>query len=146
MHPVSNVPGRFAAGSVLHSPGGPLVVAASRPHQGRWLVRFEGVDDRSSAEVLRGTVLTADLPGDAPEGEVWVHELIGARARGRDGTDLGSVVAVEANPAHDILVLDDGALVPMVFVVEVRTEGAGTPSEVVIDPPDGLLEVNRRDS
>ncbi|MCZ7536710.1 MAG: ribosome maturation factor RimM [Acidimicrobiia bacterium] len=146
VHPVSNAPGRFAAGALLHSAGGPLVVLSSRPHQGRWLVRLEGVDDRSAAEAMRGTLLMADLPGDAPEGEVWVHELIGARARGRDGSDLGRVVAVEANPANDLLVLDDGALVPMVFVVEVRPAGAGAPGEVVIDPPEGLLEVNRRES
>jgi 16S rRNA processing protein RimM len=44
------------------------------------------------------------------------------------------VVAVEANPAHDLLVLDDGALVPVVFVVE------HTPGRVVVDPPAGLLE------
>jgi len=40
---------------------------------------------------------------------------------------------VEANPAHDLLVLDGGGLVPMVFVVE-HAEG-----RVVIDPPEGLL-------
>jgi 16S rRNA processing protein RimM len=45
------------------------------------------------------------------------------------------VAAVEANPAHDLLVLDDGALVPMVFVVEQR-DGV-----VVIDPPDGLFDL-----
>jgi hypothetical protein len=42
---------------------------------------------------------------------------------------------VQDNPAHDLLVLDSGALVPIVFVVEQR---AGT---VVVDPPDGLLEL-----
>jgi 16S rRNA processing protein RimM len=43
-------------------------------------------------------------------------------------------VSVEANPAHDLLVLESGALVPMVFVVE-QSEG-----RVVIDPPEGLLD------
>ncbi len=53
------------------------------------------------------------------------------------GKTLGRVTAVEANPAHDILVLDDGALVPFVFVVE---QEAGV---LVVDLPDGLLDVNR---
>jgi 16S rRNA processing protein RimM len=48
---------------------------------------------------------------------------------------MGRVTAVEANPAHDLLVLDGGALVPMVFVVEQR-DGV-----VVIDPPDGLFDL-----
>lgn len=143
VHPVSNVPSRFAAGAVLYAAGEPMVIVSSRRHQQRWLVRFEGIDDRSAAEAKRGTLLMGDLPGDAPEGEVWVHEMIGARVRGCGGGDLGTVVAVEANPAHDLLVLDDGALVPLVFVVEVRP---GDPGEIVIDPPEGLLEVNRRES
>jgi 16S rRNA processing protein RimM len=45
------------------------------------------------------------------------------------------VRAVEANPAHDLLVLDTGALVPIVFVVS-QADGV-----VVIDPPEGLLEL-----
>lgn len=145
VHPVSNVAGRFEAGVVLYAAGEPMVIVSSRPHQHRWLVRFEGIEDRTGAEELRGKLLMGDLPGDAPEGEVWVHEMIGARVRTRDGTDLGTVVAVEANPAHDLLVLEDGALVPMVFVVEVRPGGDGHPGDVVIDPPEGLLEVNRRE-
>jgi hypothetical protein len=41
------------------------------------------------------------------------------------------------NPAHDLLVLDESVLVPMVFVVDER------PGIVIVDPPDGLLDVNR---
>ncbi len=145
VHPVSNVEGRFAAGAVVTAGGERMVVVSSRPHQGRWLVRFEGIDDRNAAEAKRGAILMGDLPEDAPEGEVWVHEMIGARVWGRDGIDLGAVVAVEANPAHDLLVLEDGALVPIVFVVEARPGRDGAPGEIVIDAPEGLLEVNRRE-
>ena len=53
------------------------------------------------------------------------------------GNTLGRVAEVEANPAHDILVLDDGTLVPFVFVVEQE------PGVLIVDPPDGLLDVNR---
>ena len=42
--------------------------------------------------------------------------------------------AVEANPASDLLVLESGHLVPMVFVVE------ATDGRVVVDPPAGLLD------
>ena len=43
-----------------------LVVQASRPHQDRWLVRFEGVTNRSEAEKLRGLVLSAS-PLEEPD-------------------------------------------------------------------------------
>jgi hypothetical protein len=46
---------------------------------------------------------------------------------------------LEANPAHDLLVLEDGALVPSVFVVDRDERG------LVVDLPEGLLEINRRD-
>lgn len=133
----SNREERYAVGAVLHAVGRPLVITASRPHQGRRLVRFEGVDDRSAAEALLGVVLTAS-PLDADvldEGEHWVHELIGALVVERDGAEIGRVTSVEANPAHDQLVLDTGALVPMVFVVEQRGD------TVVVELPDGLLEL-----
>jgi 16S rRNA processing protein RimM len=133
-----NRPERAEAGAVLHVGDRQLVVAASRPHQDRVLVRFEGVDDRTAAEALQGLELTAAPLGDEVElddDEIWVHEIVGAEVRDRSGEAIGRVAAVEANPAHDLLVLDDGALVPMVFVVEQR-DGV-----VVIDPPDGLFDL-----
>jgi 16S rRNA processing protein RimM len=99
------------------------------------VIRFDGVDDRTAAELLRNKVVEAEPLPEAPEGELWVHELIGSEVRDPAGELLGSVVAVEANPAHDLLVLDGGALVPMVFVVSSQ-DGV-----VVVDPPDGLLDL-----
>lgn len=129
---------RLDTGSVLYADDRELVVEASRPQTGRWLVRFAGVTDRTAAEALRGLVLAADAV-DSAEGELWVHELVGARVRDRAGQELGAVRAVEANPASDLLVLDDDVLVPMSFVVD---QGPGF---VVVELPEGLLDVNRRD-
>ena len=133
--PISNYPDRFAPGSELVAGDRTLLITSSRRQQDRWIVRFAGVDTREDAEALRNQLVYAEPPGPAPEGEVWVHEVIGAEVRDRAGTHLGTVVAVEANPAHDLLVLDSGALVPMVFVVDHR-DGV-----VVIDPPEGLFDL-----
>jgi 16S rRNA processing protein RimM len=124
---------RRVAGAVLYVDDRELVVEAVRPHQGRYLVRFAGVTDRDEATRLRGAVLSAAPVAGEPD-ELWVHELIGAEVVDRAGRAHGRVVALEANPAHDLLVLDDGALVPIVFVVD------HTPGRVVVDPPDGLLD------
>jgi 16S rRNA processing protein RimM len=123
---------RFAPGSVLSTDRGPLEVVAARPHHGRWLLTFAGVDDRNAAESLRGLVLQAEPLEE--EGALWVHELIGAEVVGVDGRSHGVVQAVEANPASDLLVLPGERLVPLVFVVDQQ------PGRVVIDPPAGLLE------
>ncbi|HYV59463.1 MAG TPA: ribosome maturation factor RimM [Acidimicrobiia bacterium] len=130
-------PERTAPGAVLRAGDRTLVVASARPHQGRWLVRFEGVTDRTGAEELRGATLLGEPLDDPGEGRIWVHELVGDEVRDAHGKALGRVAEVRANPAHDILVLDDGVLVPMVFVVDRQ------PGVLVVDPPDGLLDVNR---
>ena len=137
MQLVTNRLERLAVGSslVLRRPGmvvdETVVVEGARPHSGRHLVRFAGVADIDAAEALRNGVLLAEpLVGD---GALFVHELIGAEVVDTSGDFLGRVEAVEANPASDLLVLDGGGLVPLVFVV--GRDG----DRVVVDPPDGLL-------
>lgn len=130
---VTERPERTVAGAVLQTDRGPLTVVDARPHQHRWIFRFAGVDGRSAAEALHGVVLRAE-PLDDPD-ELWVHDLVGAEVvEERTGTVRGRCVAVLANPAHDLLELESGALVPVVFVVR---SGDG---RVVIDPPDGLFD------
>lgn len=124
---------RVTAGSRLSSDFGDLQVVSSRPHQGRWIVTLVGVTDRNGAEALRGVVLRAEPLSD--EGALWVHELIGAEVLDTAGVSHGPVVAVEANPASDLLVLEGEHLVPLTFVV-----GRGPAGEIVIDPPPGLLD------
>ena len=125
---------RVAPGAQFSTDRGTLTVRSSRPHQDRWVVLFDGVEGREAAEALRGLVLHGE-PIDDPE-ELWVHELIGCTVRTVDGVDRGVVESVMDNPAADLLVLDTGALVPVVFVV-------GTPHDGVIrvDTPDGLFEL-----
>src|ERR671911_3235092 len=130
-------PERTAPGAVLRTGDRTLIVASARPHQGRWLVRFEGITDRNGAEELRGATLVGEPLDDPGEGRIWVHELVGEEVRDVRGNTLGRVTGVEANPAHDLLVLDDGTLVPYVFVVDQQ------PGVLVVDLPDGLLDVNR---
>jgi 16S rRNA processing protein RimM len=124
---------RVAPGSVLWAGERRLDVRSSRPHQGRWLVHFDGVADRSAAEALHGVVLSAE-PLEDPTA-LWVHELVGSEVvAAADGARLGVVAAVEANPASDLLVLDDGGLVPLTFLV------SASPGRLVVDPPAGLLD------
>ncbi|MBW8826294.1 MAG: 16S rRNA processing protein RimM [Acidobacteria bacterium] len=133
VHLLTDYTERVAPGAVLQTPRGPLTIVASRPHQGQWIVQVEGVADRNGAEALRGTVLRAE-PLDDPDA-LWVHQLIGMTVQAVDGTDIGRITAVEANPASDLLVLDDGHLVPLTFYVS-HADGV-----VVVDPPAGLLDL-----
>jgi 16S rRNA processing protein RimM len=124
---------RLSPGSRLHTDQGELVVQASRRHQHRWIVSFEGRAARDQADELRGLTLRAE-PFDDPS-ELWVHELVGAEVVTAGGEALGRCTAVVANPAADLLELDDGGLVPIVFVVD------HAPGRVTVDPPEGLLDL-----
>ncbi len=128
----TNRPERVAKGAVLQTDQGPLTITASRPHQNRHIVRFAGVDTREEAEALHGAILSAE-PLDDPDA-LWVHELIGAVVVDQHGTAHGTVTSVELNPASDLLVLDDGGLVPLTFVVG-QAEG-----RIEVEVPAGLLD------
>ena len=139
---------RFAVGVRLGTDPvavGPLTVAAVRPHQDRLLLQFDGVSDRSSAEGLRGVLLTAEVAvGDEPAGtdEFYDHQLVGLRVRDQRGSAVGEVADVVHNPGHDLLVVrrrDGGeALVPFVaeLVTEVDLEGGA----LTVDDRPGLLD------
>ena len=122
---------RMEPGSRLYGRDRLLTVERAGPHLGRWIVAFSGVSGREEAEALRGTVLSAP-PIDDPSA-LWVHELIGSQLSDAAGNGLGRVVAVEANPASDLLVLEDGTLVPLRFVTE------RGPGRLVAELPDGLI-------
>ena len=137
----TNRPERMAVGAELQLASGRiLTVASSAAHQGRWRVRFSTVPDRRAAEALHGAELFAEAIDD-PDA-LWIHDLIGAEVRLNAGQVVGIVSSVEGSAASDVLVLDDGRMVPLVFVVS-----HGWPADegrfvVIIDPPAGLLDEN----
>ncbi|MFV0406211.1 MAG: ribosome maturation factor RimM [Propioniciclava sp.] len=141
VHVRTDEPGRrFHRGVALRAGDRTLVVRTTREHGGALLVAFEGVDDRSTAEQLRGTELWAAVPAaEMPSGddEFFDRALVGLRVRDQDDRELGTVTGVVHLPAHDSLVVTTAsgtyqvpfvsALVPMVDleqgVVEVAAIG-----------------------
>lgn len=132
---VTNRSERVAPGSELTTGNRVLRVRSSSPHHDRWIVSFEGVNDKPAADALRGAILSAP-PIDDPD-ELWVHDLIGATVVDGGGIDRGRVVEVLPNPASDLLVLESGALVPLRFLVRFEP---GTRIEV--DVPAGLFDTD----
>ncbi len=127
---------RLAPGARLRAGSQWLTVEESRQQQQRWLVRFDGVADRTAAEKLTSSILFAEpLDADGDDDALWVHDLIGARVVDQQGVERGTCVAVIDNPAHDILELDNGILIPVIFVVSCA---GGT---AIVDPPEGLFDL-----
>ncbi len=152
---LSDVDGRFAPGvemTMSGRPPRPVTVQTVRPHQGRLLVRFDAVADRTEAETLRGRELTAEAIDLADEGQFFVSELLGLRVLGPDDVDHGVVIdLIEMPPVagYDLLEVkrEDGTtwMLPtaddLVDAEEVERED-GTVAWILrlIDPPAGLVD------
>ena len=69
------------------------------------IARLEGVNDRSAAESLRGTLIEVERDALPPleEGEYYHSDLLGLACVDRDGTSIGTVAAVENFGAGDLL-------------------------------------------
>jgi 16S rRNA processing protein RimM len=132
---------RSQVGAVHISDGADLTVVEIRPHQTHWLLRYSGCESREDADALRGTVLWGEPLQDSDT--LWVHELVGCRVLDGDDVDRGTVVAVLANPAADLLELDSGALVPTNFLVERSDDNADRSDDniVRVDVPEGLWDL-----
>ena len=103
---------------MLHVGGAQRRLLAIRDSGKMAIARFEGVDDRSAAEALRGSLVEVDRSALPPldEGEYYHADLSGREAFDRDGNRVGSVAAVENYGAGDLLeiALPDGktSLIP----------------------------------
>lgn len=122
----------------------PLRIAAVRPFRDGWLVAFGGVESRSEAEALRGRYLMRAMAEVAPleEGEVFYHQLLGSDVYTVDGTLLGQVSEVyELAPSDLLEVRGEGRTYMIPFRAEVVVEVDAEGGRVVVDPPDGLLDL-----
>ena len=142
---------RFAVGAQVHASRSgvmtTLTVRESREHDGRWVVGFNGVDSIDAAEALRNVELSIPEEELRPlaAGAYYVHDLLGCDVQTTAGVRVGVVSQVQIGVGIPMLVVDadgDEVLVPMtdhivrsVSVVDRRIE---------IDPPEGLIELNRR--
>jgi 16S rRNA processing protein RimM len=142
---LSDVPGRFDAGTEVVVGATPTTIVASRPHQGRQLVHFAQVGDRNAAEGLRGQEVRAAPVDEEAFDTYFAHELVGLEVVDADGVSLGTVRAlVELPPAaaYDLLevVREDGStwLLPAADeLVEVDEERLR-----VLELPEGLLDLD----
>lgn len=86
------------------------VVEELRPHKQGFVVRFQGIEDRTAAESLKGALIgvpEAALPA-AGTGEYYWRDLVGARVIDQRGVELGRVTGLLETGAHDVLVIDPG--------------------------------------
>ncbi len=135
---------RLASGCHVLAGNRELVIAAERVHGKRIAMRFEGVDDRTAAEALTGTLLEVDRDADErpedPE-EFYDDQLVGLVVIA-DGAAIGEVAEVIHLPAQDLLAVQhvDGREVLVPFVAEIVPTVDLDGHRIIVDPPPGLLD------
>lgn len=139
---------RFAVGQLLtvEQAGGTVErrIASVRFQQGRPIIALVGIETMNDAEALAGAELK--VPADAlpplPEQTYYRHDLVGCEVRTRDGQVVGKVTGVEGPLERSRLVIarqGGEVMVPMVESICISVDPVA--KRIVIDPPEGLLEL-----
>jgi 16S rRNA processing protein RimM len=142
---------RFRPGAELYAERGgrvePIKVTSVRFQQERPVLGLQGVESMNAAEELAGAELRvpiASLPA-LPGGTFYRHDLVGCRVETGDGVVVGEVAGVEGTMHGSRLVVDGSGgevLVPFAEDICRVVDPAGR--RIVIEPPEGLLELNER--
>lgn len=146
---------RFAVGNELvieDAQGGRTTVrriTAVRFHDGRPIIGLDGVETMHDAEALAGVELKmpASALGALPANAFYRHDLVGCDVKDTAGRAIGRVTDVEGPMEQSRLVVagpKGELLIPMAEGICVSVDTAA--KTIVVDPPDGLLEVNERAS
>jgi len=119
-------------------------IAVTGASRGAVIARIEGVDDRESAERLKGEKLYVKrscLPPTNPE-EFYQHDLVGLEARLEDGSRLGRVAAVFdfGGGANLEIARPDGGSVMVPFTRRTVPKVDLSGGLLTVAPPEGLLE------
>lgn len=149
VEPATDFPERFVPGAELTwtraGEERALVIATARPHADRLLVRFDGFADAEAARSLAGGDLW--IPeGEAapvPDDYYYAHEVEGWRCEDAEGRALGRAVSIERTAGTPLLLLDAGGSdpVPVPFVRPIVVSVDRAARRIVLDPPEGLLEL-----
>lgn len=107
-------------------------------------VRMDGIDSPEAARRFQGRLLAVgrDEVLPLPEGQFYPWQMEGAVVETREGRHVGRFIRVDRG-AQDLWVVEDDAhrqrLIPAVPSIVVEVSVADR--RVVIDPPEGLLEL-----
>ena len=121
-----------------------LALESVRPFRRGYLVRIPGVTDRTSTEPFLGLYLfRARKDVEAlEEGEIFYHQLLGMKVVTVEGEEVGQVVEVyELRPADLLEVRGPKGTHHLPFLKSIVREVDADSGILVIDPPDGLLDL-----
>ncbi len=142
--PLTSNPQRFQPGAVVFVRGEPRRILDVATPRGYPCIVFEGYEDRTAADALRDTLIEIaedELPA-LPEGEYYVHDLVGLTVLDAGGQAIGELAEVLRTGANDVyLVRREGARDLLIPAIPEVIRNVDLPAgRMRIDPLPGLLE------
>ncbi|MDZ7780603.1 MAG: ribosome maturation factor RimM [Gemmatimonadota bacterium] len=122
----------------------PLRIQAVRPFRDGYLATFHGVEDRTQAELLCPTYAYRDVSELEPlaDDEWFEYQIVGMEVFTVEGMRVGTVTHVhDLRPAELLEVRGEDKEYMIPFLDEIVREVDTGEGRIVIDPPDGLLEL-----
>ena len=153
VNPETDFPGeRFHPGAELFvnraGRAEPITITTVRFQQLRPVIGLHGIDDMNAAATLAGAELRVPVDRLAvlPPDTFYRHDLIGCAVETSAGAVIGRVEDVEGTMAGSRLVVkaNGGAEVLVPLAAEICRVIDPAAKRIVIDPPEGLLELNDR--
>jgi 16S rRNA processing protein RimM len=122
------------------------LLEATWPHKGRQVLKFAGIETISEAERLRAAWVLVDRQDAVPlkDGEYYDHDLVGCRVVDLAGLALGTVREILKTAGNSVLIVDGPRgeiLIPA--VAEICCHVSIAEKSIVVDLPEGLLDLNR---
>lgn len=143
---LTDFPDRFKEGAVLYlNPPIPaiekLVIEGITKTPRGYLIKFAGVS-REGAEAIgkRSLVVPAEEAAPLPEGDIWVHDIIGLEVYTIDGEFLGSIRDVLRTGSNDVYLVRNGREYLIPAIADVVKEISLEDNKMLIEPIPGLLE------
>ena len=121
-----------------------LQILRSSPFKGGLIVAFEGITDRSTADLWRARTLL--LPEDEvqppTEDQLFIHDLVGMRVVRVSGEDVGEVSEVFELPQGLLIEVRRAEGQPVLLPFDDQTViGVDAEQRVIhVDPVEGLIE------
>jgi 16S rRNA processing protein RimM len=93
--------------ALVHGEHVPRALQGYRFHQGKVLLKLEGIDDRNQAEMLRDQWVWISIEDAVPlgEGEVYLHQMLHLRVVTAEGESLGEVTEIIETGANYVYVV-----------------------------------------
>ena len=121
-------------------------IESYRPHAGRALVKFEGLDSPEEVQLLHGwsVEIPEDQARDLDENEYFLHDLPGLTLVDAEGRARGVVTEVLEGGGGILLAVKraDGKTFELPFAARICTEIDIDAKKIVVDLPEGLEDLD----